>query len=105
EKSRDFRGGLAAVRNTSTDEITMRVLVGQTAEENLAVAEAIYQYIVDGNVPIYENYDLTFLSTPDIGEDLTVDENMMIPTSETLSGLQPQATGDSLVIYAVLRAI
>lgn len=105
EKSRDFRGGLAAVRNTSTDVITMRVLVGQTAEENLAVAEAIYQYIVGGNVPIYENYDITFLSTPDIGEDLIVEENMMIPTPETLSGLQPQETGGSLVIYAVLGGI
>ncbi|WP_290491796.1 MULTISPECIES: hypothetical protein [unclassified Aerococcus] len=105
EKSRDFRGGLAAVRNTSTDEITMRVLVGKTAEENLAVAEAIYQYIIDGNVPIYENYDIIFLSTPDIGEDLIVEENIMIPTPETLSGLQPQETGGSLVIYAVLGGI
>lgn len=105
EKSRNFRGGLAAVRNTSTDEITMRVLVGQTAEENLAVAKAIYQYIVDGNVPIYENYDITFLSTPDIGEDLIIEENIMIPTPETLSGLQPQETGGSLVVYAILGGI
>ncbi|OYQ66692.1 hypothetical protein [Aerococcus sp. 1KP-2016] len=105
EKTRNFRGGLAAVRNSSTDEITMRVLVGQTAEENLAVAESIYQYLQAGKVPFYENYELTFLSTPEIGEDLVLEDNPMVPTPGTLSGLQPQQTGGSLVFYGVLGAI
>lgn len=105
EKSRDFRGGLASVRNTSTDEITLRVLLGQTAEENLAVAEAIYQFVADDKVPFFENYDITFLSTPDIGEDLIVEENIMIPTKDTLAGLQPQESGNSLIIYAILGGV
>lgn len=105
QKTKDFRGGLAAVRNQSTEEITIRILAGQTPEENLAVAEAVYEYIQDGNVPFLSSYDLVFLSEPDIGEDLVLEENPMVPTTDILAELAPQESNSQIILYAVIGLI
>lgn len=100
-KSKDFRGGIAGVRDTSSQEITFRVLVGETPEENLAVAEAYKEIIENDGLPFLEQYELTFLTQPNIGEDLDLESNPMIPTAETLIGLQPQESGLAIIVYGV----
>lgn len=105
QKSKNFRGGIASVRNQSTEEITIRVLVGQTPEENLAVAEAIYEYIQEDKVPFLSNYDLVILTEPDIGEDLILEENPMVPTTNVLAELAPQGSNSQLIFYAVIGLI
>lgn len=105
QKSRSFRGGVASVRNQSTEEITIRILIGKTPEENLAVAEAIYDYIQGENIPFLSNYELVFLSEPDIGEDLVLEENPMVPTSDVLAELVPQETNTQIVLYGVIGLV
>lgn len=69
-KTSQFRGGLASVRNTSTNIMTFRVLVGKTAEENLAIAQAYHDILEKGELPFVSNQKIIILSQPTIGETL-----------------------------------
>lgn len=105
EKTPDFRGGVAALRNTSTDEITLRVMVGKTAEDNLKVAKAYLEILENNDVPFLETFQLTPLTEVEIGENLPEDSLDKVPTQATLGTFQLAPSLSSYVMYGVLGFI
>lgn len=50
-KTSQFRGGIAAIRNSSSDIMTLRILVGQSVEENLKIAQAYADILMHNQIP------------------------------------------------------
>ncbi|MBK0347368.1 hypothetical protein JDW15_01795 [Aerococcaceae bacterium zg-ZJ1578] len=100
EKTSIFRGGLSAWRNPSTDVITLRILVGKTAEENLAIAKAYQKILAMGNIPFLQKNEITIISEAAIGEQLSA---TMFPYLTTLDSLKAVKTLSkrSLIIIGV----
>lgn len=87
KKDADYRGSIASIKNSSTDMMTVRIQVGQTAEENLKVAQ-VYQELVESNdLPFAKNLTTTIMRNTESGEMLDEDNQMMVSSPEILSGL------------------
>ncbi|WP_124058605.1 hypothetical protein [Vaginisenegalia massiliensis] len=86
-KTSQYRGGLSAVRNTSTNVITMRFLVGKNADENLKIAQAYFKLLQENRVPFAKNHERTIVTSPVKAEllDLNTVQNVAVP--ESVSGL------------------
>ncbi|MBG9988965.1 hypothetical protein HZY88_08260 [Aerococcaceae bacterium DSM 111176] len=85
-KTSMYRGGVAGIRNTSSGVITFRFLVAPTAEENLRVAEAYRDILLDEeNIPFMEKQTTTIMVEPVIGEMLDLERTPEVPTEETLN--------------------
>lgn len=85
-KNGDFRGGLAAVRDTSSGVITLRVLLGKTPEENKKIAQAYYD-IIQEPLPFTRDLNLIMLSRPEIGEHLDLSQYEMVATPNTIANI------------------
>lgn len=103
-KTPQYRGGLAAIRNLSSDVITLRILVAPTAEENLKVAQTYKAYIESGEVPFLIGKKVTFLNEPAIGEKLNLEVVTSVAMPESLN-LYAGPNTKSLVVYGVLGLI
>lgn len=96
-----YRGGVAGIRNTSSGVITFRFLVAPTAEENLRVAEAYRDILLDEeNIPFMENQTTTIMVEPFIGEVLDLEQTAEVPTEETLNIYAGQGIL-SYIVFAV----
>lgn len=103
-KTPQFRGGLAAIRNSSSDVMTLRVLVAPTAQENLTITQAIMKLVENEEVAFLNHHNVTFLEQPMIGERLDLETNTMVATPESLS-VYAGPNVRSVVLYGVLGLI
>lgn len=101
EKTTDFRGAVAAIRDTSTNKMILRVMVGKTAEENEKVAKAYQEIISNEDLPFFEYQTVMMLSDIVMGENLPVEYQTMVPTEATLAGEQLFNSAFDLVILGV----
>lgn len=85
-KNGDFRGGLAAVRDTSSGVITLRVLLGKTPEENKKIAQAYYD-ILQEPLPFTRDLNLIMLGRPEIGERLDLSQYEMVASPNTIASI------------------
>lgn len=84
-KTPQFRGGIAAIRNTSSNVITFRFLVADTASDNLKVAQAYAELLETGGVPFTQNQTVHIITQPATIELLDLERNKEVPTEDTLS--------------------
>lgn len=103
-KTSQYRGGLAAVRNMSSDVITFRILVAPTAEENLKIAQTYRAYLQSGEIPFLNDKKITFLNEPSIGEKLDLETVTNVAMPESLS-LYAGPNTKSLILYGALGLI
>lgn len=106
-KTVSHRGGLAALTDSSTGIITFRFLVGQSAEENLKIAQAYADLLTSGQVPITEGLNVTLVSEPKIAnaENLKNPKFQEIAASpESLNALVDDS-GIALSLYGVAGLI
>ena len=103
-KTGGFRGGLAAIRDSSSNVITLRFLVGQTAEENLAIAEAYAEILREGNLPFLRNTEVVLITEPVSGDLIPFEIYENLASPETLN---PYAgpSAPSFIIYGVAGLI
>lgn len=105
EKARDFRGSIAAIRDSSTEEITVRVLATASAEDNLKIAEAYRDMVENNEIPFFNEYTFTILSSPEVGETLGEMDLNIVPTNRTLNTLQLSENNTAYIIYGVIGFI
>lgn len=103
-KTNVFRGGLAGIRDRSSDVITLRVLVGQTAEENLRVAQAIADKLKAGDLPFLKGMQVSILEEAQTADFLSGDDAAMVAGPNTLNEYIGQGQRP-LVLYAILGVI
>ena len=84
-KSNQFRGGIAAIRDQSSNVITFRFLVSPNEEDNLKVAQAYYNLLQSEEVAFMDKQEITLLDQPQLGEMLDLERFKEIPTEESLS--------------------
>lgn len=104
DQSSEFRGGLAGVRDMSSGVVTMRVQVGQSEEENMKVAQAMYEEIKNQTPAFAKDFDMTLLEAPTTENFLTEDDQRLVSGPSTLSeyvGLNQRP----LLVYAFLGAL
>ena len=99
-KTSGFRGGLASIRETSSNIFTLRFLVGQTAEENLAIAQAYADILTAGEIPFLTNSKITIITEP-VSQDLLPEEIYdSLAKPETLNPFKSPST-PSYIVYGV----
>ena len=103
-KNQAFRGGVAALRDSASGVFTFRFLVGETAEENLAVAQAYYDLLKAQPNILDSSQRVTLLSEPKIMELDNIDELSIVPTLETLN-IYRSTRAKPLILYGILGII
>lgn len=104
-KTSQFRGGLAGIRDTSSDVITLRVLVGQSAEENLTIAKAYANFLKDGKVPFLQNKTLLFLGDIETIEEKVDVNNATVGAVPESLNIYSQISARSFIIYGIIGVI
>lgn len=103
-KTPTFRGSISAVRDNASGVFIFRILVGQTAEENLAIANAYRDLLISGDIPFMEKQTANIILEPMIGEVVDTEVYLSVPTIDTLS-IYRSNNARSLIIYGVLGLI
>lgn len=102
EKTSQYRGSIAGIRDTSSNIITIRVQVGQTAQENLELATVFYEMVINNEIPFLDGLEVTVISSPTIGESLSANNIEMVSSVTALGVLLPvESEGQSLLLYAI----
>lgn len=102
EKTSQYRGSIAGIRNTSTNIITIRVQVAESSEDNFILAEAFSDKILGNEITFVEDLSITVLSEPSIGESLLENQLEMVSSPEVLGTLSPvESEGRSMLLYAI----
>jgi len=107
DKTSQYRGSIAGIRDTSNNVITIRVQVAETSEKNLAIIEQFAYMIINNEIPFAENLDFTLLREPVIGEFLDEDDLMMVSSLSALENINsPDSSGDqTILVYGVVGVI
>lgn len=101
-KTSQYRGSIAGIRDQSSHVITLRVQAGKDAEENLTLAEAFYDMILDKEVPFSSDLNVTMMREPIIGETLTENNLDMVSSPEVLGAIMPVASdSQSIILYGI----
>lgn len=103
-KTGQFRGGLASLRDGSTEIITVRVALGKSAEENLKIAQAYQQIINEEKLPFLESYKVSLVSEASIGEKLPEEKFPNLATINLLESSN-RITPKSAIIFGVAGLI
>lgn len=103
-KSPSFRGSISGVRDTASGTFIFRILAGQTAEENLAIATTYRDLLESGDIEFMTNQQATITVEPFIGEIVDTEEYLNVPTLDTLS-IYRSNNARSLIVYGVLGFI
>lgn len=69
-KTSNYRGSIAAIRDRSTNIITMRVLVSDSDEKNLAIAREIESMLASSTIPFLQDIEYVNFTAPQIEEKL-----------------------------------
>lgn len=99
-KTGGFRGGLASIRNSSSNIFTIRFLVGRSAEENLAIAQAYADILREGELAFLGNNSISIITEPTLDELLPLEIYESLATPETLNPFKSPGA-PSYVIYGV----
>lgn len=101
-KTSQYRGSIAGIRDTSSNVITIRVQAAESSEDNLALAEAFSNKILNNEIPFIEGLSITMMGEPEIGERLLDDDLQMVSSPAVLGMLSPvESEGRSILLYAV----
>lgn len=101
-KTSQYRGSIAGIRNTSTNVITIRVQAAESGEENLILAEAFADRIVNNDIPFMQELSVTLMSEPAVGEKLIDGALEMVSSPEALGILSPATSeNQSIILYAI----
>lgn len=85
-KTSQYRGALAAIRNTSTGVITFRFSLAETPEENLRIAQAYQDLFLSEEIPFMEDQKASLMTPAQVGELLDLERNNPgVATPEILS--------------------
>lgn len=103
-KHSGFRGGLGAIRDSSSNIITLRFLVGQSEEENLAIAQAYADILRKQPLPFLRNTEITIISEPAIGEIASFDMYENLASPETLNPFK-SPSAPSIAVYGIAGLI
>lgn len=103
-KSPSFRGSISGVRDNASGTFIFRILVGQTAEENLAIANAYRDLLESDEIQFMVNQQADITVEPFIGEIIDTEEYLNVPTINTLS-VYHSNNARSLFVYSVLGFI
>ena len=103
-KTNEFRGGLAGVRDQSSNVITLRFLVADKSEDNLKIAKAYCDLVEEESLPFLGTNKVTVIREPAQGEMIATDLVEEVPTEKTLTPYQSRnAKGN--IVYGVLGFI
>ncbi|HFI0462992.1 TPA: hypothetical protein ACGO1T_000696 [Streptococcus suis] len=97
-KTSQFRGGLGVIRTLSSDLMTMRVLVGKSLEENLAIAQAYYDLLSQNQVPLLGDKDVFMIHNVTDQELLSVDQYPYLTSTAALDGFTRLTPKKGLVL-------
>lgn len=101
-KTSQYRGSIAGIRNTSTNVIMIRVQAAQSSEENLILAEAFEEMVMNNEIPLIEGLQVTSLSEPTIGEKLTDTQIQMVSSPDAIGAISPVESGNlSFALYGI----
>lgn len=101
-KTSQYRGSIAGIRDSSTNIITIRVQVSETSEENLILAEAFAERIINNEIPFIQGLNVTFLSSPIIGEKLVESDLQMVSSPRSIGILSPTTSENrSILLYGI----
>ncbi|XJS10081.1 hypothetical protein ACF3NG_08035 [Aerococcaceae bacterium WGS1372] len=103
-KSPSFRGAISGIRDNASGTFIFRILAGQTAEENLKIAEAYRDLLESGEIQFMSNQQADIIVEPFIGEIVDTEEYLSVPTIDTLSVYRSN-NARSLFVYSVLGFI
>lgn len=104
-KTSKFRGGLAVIRDTSTNLMTARIQMAPESEGNLAIASVIEQLIKQSDIPFLKGKEVIIFQAPSIGETIDPEAN---PLADPLSELEKPTGGvgiKSLIRTGVLGLV
>lgn len=99
-----YRGALSAIRDSSSDLITFRVLVGQNKEENLKIAQAYVDFLESDDMAFKKIHNIQITHQPEIIEFLNLDKVQNVPNDKTLN-LYAGMTPKNIVVFSVLGLI
>ena len=103
-KNDNYRGGIAAIRESSSGLITFRFLIGKTSQENLKIAQAYADLLKAKTFDFNQNHFINITRQPEIIELLELDVVQNVPTKATLNmfaGMTPK----NIVVFSVLGII
>ncbi|MBG9980851.1 hypothetical protein HZY91_07730 [Facklamia sp. DSM 111018] len=100
-KTNEFRGGLAGIRDASSNVITMRFLVGKKTEDNLKIAKAYADMMRKEELPFLGPNKISFVQEPVKGEVIPIELTEEVPSQETLTPFRT-AEAKSHFIYGIL---
>lgn len=86
-KTQNYRGSIAAIRDLSSSMITLRVLVGESKEENLKVARYLQSLLENDEVAIVKGLTVSIVTEAENKELLNLQEISSVPTEGTLAQL------------------
>lgn len=103
-KTPSYRGSIAGVRDNASGVFTFRFLVGETAEENLTIAQAYQDLMESDQVAFAENHSIDITEDASIGEKFDIEVYDMVATPEIINKYIVDSSRP-LIIYGVLGFI
>lgn len=101
KKNANFRGGIAAIRDSSSGLITFRFLVAKTSEENLKIAQAYEEILKSSEINFNKAHRIEITRPSEIIELLDLDEVTTVPTYATLNMFDGLSL-KNIIIYTVV---
>lgn len=103
-KTGGFRGGLASIRDSSSNIFTIRFLVGKTDEENLAIAQAYSDILTSGDIPFLRNSTISIITEPISKDLLPAEIYESLANPQTLNPFK-SPSAPMYIVYAVAGSI
>lgn len=100
-KTATYRGSIAGIRDSASGIFTFRFLVGATAEENLAIAQAYRDLLVNQTIPFIETQNVNIILEPVNAELLNIDTTPYVATIDTLNIYRSNRV-KPLIVYGVI---
>lgn len=103
-KTPTYRGTIAGLRDIASGVFTFRFLVGASAEENLAVAQAYRDLLVSEDMPFSDKHSIDIIVEPVMGELVDTETYTNIALPEILN-IYRSNDAPALIIYGIVGFI